>query len=83
MVAWFMLLWPGTASPTQCVRRCAARMLLLCARATPRSGQLNGSLAAHPGVPGQIFYAVGSSIVTMFEVRSTRTHSRTAQLSAC
>lgn len=33
------------------------------------SGSLSGGLAAHPTVPGQLFYAVGSNVVAMFEVR--------------
>jgi hypothetical protein len=34
------------------------------------SGRITGSLSAHPEVPGQLFYVVGSSVVTMFEVRA-------------
>lgn len=32
------------------------------------SGRITGSLAAHPGVPGQLFYIVGSSVVAMFDL---------------
>jgi hypothetical protein len=33
-----------------------------------RSGRITGSLSAHPDVPGQLFYVMGSSLVAMFGV---------------
>lgn len=45
---------------------CMTKPVLVCLC----SGRITGSLSAHPEVPGQLFYVVGSSVVTMFEVRA-------------
>lgn len=38
-----------------------------------RSGRLHGGLHAHPSIPGQFYYVVGSSVLAVFEVRTCNT----------